>query len=124
MPLKTNRKVASSGDDKKNDRYVRVDTLEIELDTVMTIYLESVDFPLHLVKQIFINEDGSTGTLYLVTSDHDRTCDEITTIYGTWNPIINRSSKMRLSKSRRHVPKRHKATISLLLCVPTSSWKC
>ncbi len=86
MPLKTNRKVALNGDDKKNDRYVRVDTLEIELDTVMTIYLERVDFPLHLVKQIFINEDGSTGTLYLVTSDHDRTYDEITTIYGKrWN---------------------------------------
>jgi len=86
MPLKTNRKVALSGDDKKNGRYMRVDTLEIELDTVMTIYLERVDFPLHLVKQIFINEDGSIGTLYLVTSDYDRTYDEITTIYGKrWN---------------------------------------
>jgi len=52
----------------------------------MTIYLEGVDFPLHLVKQIFINGDGSSGILYLVTSDLDLSYDGITTIYGKrWN---------------------------------------
>jgi len=35
----------------------------------VTVYLESVPFALLLLKQIFTNEDGSTGTLYLVTSD-------------------------------------------------------
>jgi hypothetical protein len=86
MPLKTNRKVALSLEDKKQGRYVRVDTLEIEPGTVMTIYLEGVDFPLHLVKQVFTNGDGSTGILYLVTSDLDLTYDQITTIYGKrWN---------------------------------------
>jgi hypothetical protein len=82
MPLKTNRKVVVSGDDKQHGRFVRVDTLELEAGTVMTIYLESVDFPLSLVKQVFTNEDGSTGTLYLVTSDPDLTYDGITTRYG------------------------------------------
>lgn len=86
MPLKTNRKVALSPDDKKNGRYVRVDSLEIETDTVMTIYVEGVDFPLYLVKQVFTNADGSTGILYLVTRDSDLTYDEITTLYGKrWN---------------------------------------
>jgi hypothetical protein len=86
MPLKTNRKVALSLDDKKNGQYVRVDSLVLEQDTVTTIYLEGVDFPLHLVKQVFINGDGSTGTLYLVTSDLELTYDGITTIYSKrWN---------------------------------------
>src|SRR3972149_121724 len=86
MPLKTNRKVALSLEDKKNGRYVRVDSLELEPDTTLTIYLETVDFPLHLVKQVFTNGDGSTGILYLVTSDLDLTYDGITTIYGKrWN---------------------------------------
>lgn len=86
MPLKTNRKVALSLADKKQGRYARVDTLEIEPDTVLTIYLEGVDFPLHLVKQVFTNGDGSIGILYLVTSDLDLTYDGITTIYGKrWN---------------------------------------
>ena len=52
----------------------------------MTIYLEGVDFPLDLVKQVFTNGDGSMGILYLVTSDLELTTDEITTIYGKrWN---------------------------------------
>lgn len=86
MPLKTNRKVALSGNDKKQGRYVRVDTLAIEPDTIMTIYLEGVDVPLHMVKQVFTNGDGSSGVLYLVTNDDEITYDEITTLYGKrWN---------------------------------------
>jgi hypothetical protein len=86
MPLKTNRKVALSADDKKNGRYVRLDELEIEPNTEMIIYLEGVDFPLKLIKQVFTNADGSIGILYLLTSDVDLTYDEMTTIYGKrWN---------------------------------------
>lgn len=61
---------------------MRVDDLDIEPNTVMSIYLERVDFPLSLVKQVFANGDASVGILYLVTSDLDLTYDEITTIYG------------------------------------------
>lgn len=86
MPLKTNRKVALSADDKKNGRYVRLDELEIEPNTEMIIYLEGVDFPLKLIKQVFTNGDGSIGILYLITSDVDLTYDQMTTIYGKrWN---------------------------------------
>lgn len=86
MPLKTNRKVALSLEDKKQGRYERVDMLTIEPDTLLTIYLEGVDFALHLVKQVFTNGDGSIGILYLVTSDLDLSYDDITTIYGKrWN---------------------------------------
>jgi hypothetical protein len=65
---------------------VRVDSLVIEPDTPMTIYLEGVDFPLQLVKQVFISGDGSIGILYLVSSDLALTYDAITTLYGKrWN---------------------------------------
>ena len=86
MPLKTNRKVALSIEDKKQGRYARVDALEMEPETVLTIYLERVDFPLHLVKQVFTNGDGSIGILYRVTSDLDLNDGGITTIYKKrWN---------------------------------------
>ena len=50
------------------------------------IYLEGVDFALLLIKQVFVNEDGSTGMLYLVTSDLLLTYDAITTLYRKrWN---------------------------------------
>jgi hypothetical protein len=63
MPLKVNRKVALSLEDKRQGRYVRVDTLGFEGDTPKPVYLEGVPFPLLLVKQVFTTEDGSTGVL-------------------------------------------------------------
>lgn len=86
MPLKTNRKVAVCAADKQNGRYVSVATLELEPHVPREIYLEGVDFPLLLIKQIFANEDGSTGMVYLVTSDRMLTYDAITTLYRKrWN---------------------------------------
>src|SRR5215210_4377642 len=86
MPLKTNRKVALSGADKKQGRYVRVDNVPLETGEVREVYLEGVDFPLILVKQLFANEDGSQVTQYLVCSDATCTFDQITTIYHRrWN---------------------------------------
>jgi len=81
MPLKSNRKLALSLSEKKNGRYQIVDTLELEPMKPVTVYLESVEFALLLVKQVFTNEDGSTGILYLVTSDTTLSGDGITTIY-------------------------------------------
>ena len=86
MPLKTNRKVAVSATDKQHGRYVSVATLELEPQATRDIYLEGVDFPLLLIKQVFVNEDGSIGLLYLVTSDRTLTYDAMTTLYRKrWN---------------------------------------
>ena len=63
-----------------------MDTLELETNVLTTVYLEGVDFPMLLVKQVFVNEDGSTGILYLVTSDTTLSYDAITTLYQKrWN---------------------------------------
>jgi hypothetical protein len=80
-PLKTNRKVALSKTDKQQGRYVRVDTLELEAQATREIYLEGVDFPLVLVKQVFTNEDGSVGIRYLVSSDTTLSFEDLTTTY-------------------------------------------
>jgi DDE superfamily endonuclease len=86
MPLKANRKVALGLEDKQQGRYVRLDSLPLAADVVQVIYLEGVDFPLALVKQVFANEDGSTGIQYLVCSDIHLTGDQITAIYRKrWN---------------------------------------
>ncbi len=80
-PLKTNRKVALSKADKQQGQYIRVDTLELEAQATREIYLEGVDFPLVLVKQVFTNEDGSSGIRYLVSSDTTLSFDDVTTTY-------------------------------------------
>ena len=85
MPLKGNRKVATSEDAKRNGRYQSVDTLELE-PMKLPVHLEGVAFALLLVKQVFTNEDGSTGILYLVTSDTTLDGNGITTLYQKrWN---------------------------------------
>ena len=81
MALKSNRKVALSEDDKSNGKYQRIDQLELPEGITQTIYLEGVPFPLHLVRQVFTNDDGSTGVRYLVTSDLTLNADQIITIY-------------------------------------------
>ena len=81
MGLKSNRKVALSEADKANGRYQRIDQLEIPEGTTCIIYLEGVPFSLQLLRQVFTNEDGSTGVRYLVTSDLTLNTDRIITIY-------------------------------------------
>jgi len=86
MPLKTNRKVAVSLSAKQEGRYQRVDTLELEAMQPVTVYLEEVGFPLLLVKQVFTNADGSTGIVYLVTSDTTLDGNGIARLYQKrWN---------------------------------------
>jgi hypothetical protein len=81
MALKGNRKVALSEEDKAQGKYQQTDQLEVPEGITRTIYLEGVPFPLHLVRQVFKNEDGSTGVRYLVTSDLTLDADQIITIY-------------------------------------------
>jgi hypothetical protein len=81
MPLKANRKVALSEADQQAGRYVTVSSLDLPESETRQIWLEDVGFPLRLAKQVFINDDGSTGTLYLVTSDLTLTYDRMTSLY-------------------------------------------
>lgn len=86
MPVKSNRKVAVSATDKQHGQYVSVQSLPLEAGMVQIVYVEAVDFPLALTKQVFANEDGSVGLQYLVTSDVHLDAAAMTTIYRTrWN---------------------------------------
>ena len=81
MALKSNRKVALSEAAQAKGKYQRIDTLELPEGRTQITYLEGVPFPLHLLRQVFTNEDGSTGVRYLVTSDLTLHADQVITIY-------------------------------------------
>lgn len=86
MPVKANRKLALSLADKQQGRYVRVDSLVLEPNVLCEVYLEGVDFALLLAKQVFVNEDGSIGIMYLVTSDTTLSYEDMVCIYRKrWN---------------------------------------
>jgi len=81
MGIKSNRKIAISQKDKLNGKYVTVNELGLKENEIVKIYMEGVSFGVSLIKQIFKNEDGTEGILYLVSSDLTLTYDQITTIY-------------------------------------------
>jgi hypothetical protein len=80
LAIKENRKVALSEQDKKNGIYVNIKSLELE-GRALSVYFEQLDFPVLICKQVFKNKDGSTGTLYLASSDLSLSYEQITTIY-------------------------------------------
>jgi len=79
--LKNNRLVALSGGDKKNGRFVQIDTLPLTDKQAVHGWLKGYDREVLLVRQIFTHKDGSTALLNLVCSD--LTCDgeQATTLY-------------------------------------------
>ena len=80
IALKNNRKVALSLEDKHNKKYVSIKTLQPGQQTV-EVWFEKLDFPLLLTKQVFKNENGTVGELYLACSDLSLSYDQVTTIY-------------------------------------------
>jgi hypothetical protein len=81
LPLKSNRKVALSESDKKRGRWVALSSLALEAKAQQTLYLEGVPFPIVVSRQVFINEDGSQGTLFLASSDIELSGPSLLTIY-------------------------------------------
>ncbi len=81
-PLKKNRKVALSLEDKKNGRYVSISSVDTEGFSSRLIYLEGIEKSLKIARQVFKNgDDGEPTYLYLVTNDIDLTSQKILEIY-------------------------------------------
>ena len=80
IPLKDNRKIALSKDAQLNGLYQSIGSLVIEENQTLQVYLEGVDFPLLLTKQLFKNEDA-VAVLYLVTNDLMADVETIKTQY-------------------------------------------
>jgi hypothetical protein len=80
MALKSNRKVALSEQAKQNKEYIKIESLQPGQQTV-EVWLEELDYPLLLIKQVFKNGDGTVGELYLACSDLTLEYEQITAIY-------------------------------------------
>lgn len=109
MALKSNRLVALSEKDRKENRYTRLDQLAWTEQKAITGYLKGLTFPVKLARQVFTNKDGSTGILYLVCSQLAVEWDEITTTYQKrWKvEVFHKSLKSNaaFAKSPAHTAK-------------------
>lgn len=79
--LKANRLVALSEEERKKGQYQNLSTLPFKDGEARKAWLKDLSLPVTLLKKVFKNEDGSTGTLYLVTNDLDIDSDRIYEVY-------------------------------------------
>lgn len=68
-PLNANRKVALSQSDHQQGRYQPIESLSLEEGQTLVVWVETVDFPLVLTRQVFKDGDRVQGHLYVVTND-------------------------------------------------------
>lgn len=69
MPLKSNRRVALSQNELRGGRWISLSSLDFTAQASYTLYLESVPFPVIVVREVFKNDDGTEGFLLLCSSD-------------------------------------------------------
>ena len=89
VALKSNRTVALSYEQKRQGAFTRIDGCALPEHQPVQGWIKGLDFPVLLLRQVFTNQDGSTGTLYLACSD--LTCEgpAIEAIYQKrWNVEI------------------------------------
>lgn len=79
--LKSNRHVALSRTAQQQDQFQEVRALDWSEGVCKTAYLKGMVFPVQLLKKVFKNKDGSTGTLYLVTNDLTLDADALCEVY-------------------------------------------
>ena len=79
--IKSNRTLALSENDAKNGRHQQVRSLELEEDVVYKVWLKGLAFPVQLLKKVFKNENGTTGTLYLVSNDMHCSAERLYEVY-------------------------------------------
>lgn len=79
--VKGNRLVALSRENKLKGRFQNVESLGLKENEVKKCFFKGMGTETLLAKQVFTNQDGSTGILYLATSDTTLDFDQLTTIY-------------------------------------------
>lgn len=79
--IKYNRKVGLVGGEGKTGAFKPVSQQEIQPGVVYKVRMESVPFDLFLVKKVYKNMDGSTGVVFLVTSDGGLDAEQIFRLY-------------------------------------------
>ncbi len=55
-PLKSNRLIALSKEDKMHGRFVNVSDVQLESNEVREVWIKGLDFPVQLLRQVFINK--------------------------------------------------------------------
>lgn len=118
--LKANRLVALSEEARKKGQYQNLNTLNLKDGEVRKLWVKDLSLPVSLIKKVFKNEDGSSGTLYLVTNDLESSTDRIYDIYQKrwrieeYHKSIKQNSSLEKSPTRTESSQKNHLFASLI----------
>ncbi len=81
LALKDNRTVALSEKDKREGKFQPISSAPLENHATVRGYIRGLEFPVLLVKQVFTNQDESTGVIFLAGSDLSLDWEQMVEIY-------------------------------------------
>jgi hypothetical protein len=109
-PLKSNRKLALSFGEKKQEKWYKLQEIShlLETQSTLEIWLEGSTCTSYLTKQIFTNKDEVSTAMFMVTNDSNLDSTQIHTIYQKrWKvEEFHKSLKSNLALSKS--PTKHK----------------
>lgn len=79
--IKSNRNIYDSFDDRENDIKTKLSEADLEEGDVVPVCLNLLEFQVRIMKKVFTNENGTQGTLYLVTNDASLNAENIYNTY-------------------------------------------
>ena len=79
--IKSNRLAALSRENGVRVDYQQVSSLDLEDGDTIQVWLKDLAIPVRLLKKVFTNENGTTGTIYVVTNDLTIAGEHIYDIY-------------------------------------------
>lgn len=79
--LKENRLAALSESERNKGQWTRIDQLEMPDNTPVAVWLKDLEMPVLLFKQVFKNQDQTTGVRFLVSNQLDLSADQFITLY-------------------------------------------
>ena len=79
--IKSNRNIYDSFDDRENGIKTKLSQADLEEGDVVPVCLNLLEFQVRIMKKVFTNENGTQGTLYLVTNHASLNAD---TLYSTY----------------------------------------
>lgn len=118
--LKSNRLVAFSEEENAKGQYQNIGKFEMEDKDLKMAWLKSLSFPVKLLKKVFKNENGSVGTLYLVTNDLNLDADQIYEIYKKrwrieeYHKSIKQNASLTKSPTRVSISQRNHIFASII----------
>jgi len=120
-PIKKNRKIALSLEDKNKGKYVSIDSIDIGACSSQLIYLKGCNIPLNIGRQIVKNgNDGEPMYLYLITNDIDLSFEQTLEIYKKrwkieeYHKSLKQNLKIEHSPAKVEISQRNHINLTVL----------